>query len=213
MIDENKLIEKIEELKSSLIHGACSSQVAMEVRCKEEAYDEVRAIIDSMQEEPVSKDYEKALNSEAVTFLQKQQVVPNFYACMIIDAVKHGAKWQKQRDNIPQELIDAYWEFQKIGGDSLSDFINAVNGYNAKKESVNDGLIEELKKIVNIRKCVSQGVPVIKIARHFANWKKQQMMKDAKDYDVMLDNRGFDCIYPDGVRYGDKVKLIIIKKD
>lgn len=51
MINEDKLKSKIEGLKSNLIHGACSSQIAMETRCKEEAYNEVLAIIGSMQEE------------------------------------------------------------------------------------------------------------------------------------------------------------------
>ncbi len=48
-----KIREKVEKLKSQFIRGACSSQVAMETRCKEEAYNEVLAILDSMQEEPV----------------------------------------------------------------------------------------------------------------------------------------------------------------
>lgn len=52
MIDEDKLKSKIEGLKSNLIHGACSSQIAMETCCKEEAYNEVLAILDAMQEEP-----------------------------------------------------------------------------------------------------------------------------------------------------------------
>ena len=49
-----KIREEVEKLKSNLIHGACASQIAMETRCKEEAYNEVLAILDTMQEEPVS---------------------------------------------------------------------------------------------------------------------------------------------------------------
>lgn len=45
---------EVEKLKSQLIRGACSSQIAMETRCKEEAYDEVLAILDTLQEESVS---------------------------------------------------------------------------------------------------------------------------------------------------------------
>ena len=40
--------EEVVRLKSNLIHGACASQIAMETRCKEEAYDEVLAILDTM---------------------------------------------------------------------------------------------------------------------------------------------------------------------
>ena len=44
-----RIREEIEKLKSQLLRGACSSQIAMETRCKEEAYDEVLAILDTMQ--------------------------------------------------------------------------------------------------------------------------------------------------------------------
>jgi hypothetical protein len=55
MTDKEKFRKEVEKLKSSLIHGACSSQIAMETRCKEEAYNEVLAILDTIQEEPVRK--------------------------------------------------------------------------------------------------------------------------------------------------------------
>lgn len=54
-----KIREEVEKLKSQLLRGACSSQVAMEARCKEEAYNEVLAILDSMQEEPKECMYSK----------------------------------------------------------------------------------------------------------------------------------------------------------
>ena len=47
-----KIREEVARLKSQLLKGACSSQIAMETRCKEEAYDEVLAILDTMQKEP-----------------------------------------------------------------------------------------------------------------------------------------------------------------
>jgi hypothetical protein len=50
-----KIREEVEKLKSQLFRGACSSQIAMETICKEEAYNDVLAILDTMQEEPVSK--------------------------------------------------------------------------------------------------------------------------------------------------------------
>lgn len=42
---------EVARLKSHLIKGACASQIAMETRCKEEAYNEVLAILYSLQEE------------------------------------------------------------------------------------------------------------------------------------------------------------------
>ena len=49
-----KIREEVEKLKSQLLRGACSSQIVIETMCKEEAYNEVLAILDSTQEEPVS---------------------------------------------------------------------------------------------------------------------------------------------------------------
>ena len=46
-----KIREEVVRLKSQLLRGACSSQIAIETRCKEEAYDEVLTLLDSMQEE------------------------------------------------------------------------------------------------------------------------------------------------------------------
>lgn len=48
-------------------------------------------------EEPVSGNDENALNSVAITFLQEQQIVPNFYADIIMKAVKRGANWKKEQ--------------------------------------------------------------------------------------------------------------------
>lgn len=50
-----KIREEVEKLKSNLIYGACSSQIAMETRCKEEAYNDVLAIFDTMQKELISE--------------------------------------------------------------------------------------------------------------------------------------------------------------
>lgn len=67
-----KIREAVEKMKSNLIYGACSSQVAMETRCKEEAYNEVLAILDTMQEEPtiqkiVDEHFWEMLDEEPVS--------------------------------------------------------------------------------------------------------------------------------------------------
>ena len=64
-----KIREEVKKLKSQLLRGACSSQIAMETRCKEEAYNEVLAILDTMQEESV--DYDK-LNTMLNDALSKE---------------------------------------------------------------------------------------------------------------------------------------------
>jgi len=47
---------EIERLKELLPKGASASQIVMEANCKEEAYNEVLSIIDSLRKEPVSRD-------------------------------------------------------------------------------------------------------------------------------------------------------------
>ena len=91
-----KIREEVERLKSNLIHGACASQIAMETRCKEEAYDEVISLLDSMQEEPISEElYEAADNCyfhnhayARESFIeganwQKEQIIANTTDAMI----------------------------------------------------------------------------------------------------------------------------------
>lgn len=86
-----KIREEVERLKSNLMYGACSSQIAMETRCKEEAYNEVLAILDTMQEEPASKD----LEGEVAAFLD-QYTYPREEVDFSSFA-RHIAQWQKQQ--------------------------------------------------------------------------------------------------------------------
>lgn len=101
-----KIREEVVRLKSQLIKGACSSQIAMETRCKEEAYDEVLTLFDSLQEEPVSKDLDIAIGKYCsnpdnfityidVTFAYRSEQKDDIP--LIIKAIKFGAQWQKQQ--------------------------------------------------------------------------------------------------------------------
>jgi DNA-directed RNA polymerase specialized sigma subunit len=88
-----KIREEVERLKSQLLRGACSSQIAMETRCKEEAYNEVLAILDTMQEEPVSEELEDAANNALERILDKYGLVGTG-SCL--EMFKLGAQWQKE---------------------------------------------------------------------------------------------------------------------
>ena len=89
MTDKEKFRKEVEKLKSNLIYGACSSQIAMEKRCKEEAYNEVLAILDTMQEEPVSEDLEEA----GKQYLERSN--PD-RVHQITNAFKAGAEWKEE---------------------------------------------------------------------------------------------------------------------
>jgi hypothetical protein len=90
-----KIREEVEKLKSQLLRGACSSQIAMETRCKEEAYNEVLAILDTMQEEPVSEGLEEATDNALNNVLNTHEIV-NVRSCL--EMFRLGAKWQKEKE-------------------------------------------------------------------------------------------------------------------
>jgi hypothetical protein len=119
-----KIREEVEKLKSQLIRGACSSQIAMETRCKEEAYNEVLAILDTMQEEsvskklsnvqrtvknwkePVSDDLEEASKEWLKPQLDKSYAdygetkmmeLTHFDGYAMLDAIEFGAKWKEKK--------------------------------------------------------------------------------------------------------------------
>lgn len=58
LIDKSALVAEIEKLKSNLIYGACSSQIAMETCCKEEAYNEVLSLLNTLEVKEVDLDAE-----------------------------------------------------------------------------------------------------------------------------------------------------------
>ena len=102
--------------------------------------------------------------------------------------------------------------------------------YSRKEESESEDLEKELDRYLPsvFNKDMDGGNPKFttwfkalrKTARHFANWQKQQMMKDAIEGIVTTNIDGWinvmtGFIRPKeaGANFGDKVKLIIIKEE
>ena len=118
MTDKEKIRKEVEKLKSQLLRGACSSQIAMETRCKEEAYNEVLAIIDTMQEELVSEDLGEYINE-----LSKQ--FPEVSFAKLSRIAVRVAKWQKEQ--LMEKAVDGYVieDVEEGNGDFLlsSDYL------------------------------------------------------------------------------------------
>ena len=57
-ISKDALVAEIERLKKQLIKGACASQIAMETRCKEEAYNEVLSFLNTLEVKKVDLEKE-----------------------------------------------------------------------------------------------------------------------------------------------------------
>ena len=61
-IRKSAVIAEIERLKDQLLYGACSSQISMQTRCKEEAYNEVLSFLDTLEVKEV--DLEKEIKEQ-----------------------------------------------------------------------------------------------------------------------------------------------------
>lgn len=113
MTDKEKFRKEVEKLKSNLMYGACSSQIAMETMCKEEAYNEVLAILDTMQEEPVSEDVVSVAKQyiDSHVFGNEED---KFTRSVLVDMFCSGANWQKTKgESITDDLGDYINELSK----------------------------------------------------------------------------------------------------
>jgi hypothetical protein len=105
----------------------------METRCKEEAYNEVLAILDTMQEEPVSEDLEEAAHKYANIRMSNYETA--FYAFM------SGAKWQKAKDEFTTEDLGEYInelskQFPEVSFAKLSRIAVRVAKWQKQKYSI-----------------------------------------------------------------------------
>ena len=174
-----KIREEVEKLKSQLLRGACSSQIAMETRCKEEAYNEVLAILDTMQEEPVKRtpaDIEASMQevedkSRAFTEAHKGEDADTILAQMrgeepVSEELEEASKnyalnntpWDDCKDEI-QESFKAGAKWQK-----------------AKDESTTEDLGDYINKLSKQFPEVSFA-KLSRIAVRVAKWQKQQIEK------------------------------------
>lgn len=125
--------------------------------------------------------------------------------------------------NYPKELYD---EWMLVEGSANEDLNTEIYSY---FEDWYDGGPKEYGGMASKPNCHFASVEDCKdIARHFARWQREQMMKDAVDGEILAIE---DCNYSmnshthlemyvdevklieKGFKDGDKVKLIIIKED
>lgn len=231
MIDEDKLKSKIEGLKSNLIHGACSSQIAMETRCKEEAYNEVLAIIDSMQEEHKLKPKFQEGNKIVYVGERKELDTDEHTILYVYDDMYVTTCGKK----IPFKFQDDYQLVEEHVSDDLEKVVEEIvdpivlNAYGVKEianrlrrimiDSVNEDLEEAASFYANTHTewFDHEGNPHVSPAfKAGAEWQKEQMMAKAIDGEIGYWNiRGLsvNMDLPRTLEEDDKVKLIIIKED
>lgn len=199
-----KIREKVEKLKSQLIRGACSSQIAMETRCKEEAYDEVLAILDSMQEEPKVCMYSK----DNYTDEDRKPFVM---------VVKRNVDLIRKKSHINNGLdlgCGVIWKDEEPVSEDLEE---AARRYAALQAGMKDAMTSEYYEEYPY----SQND--IKAFKAGANWKEQKLIAKAVDIEVKVDAGDYPYIpqielydYVEDIpltREGDKYKVILIKED
>ena len=201
-----KIREGIEKLKSQLLRGACSSQVAMETRCKEEAYNDVLALLDTMQEEPTSwlDEFRAKLDSMSKEDFKK-----------IFD--KYAIDFEEEP--ISEDLEEA-------ANNALNNVLNAHEIVNVRS------CLEMFKSGVNWQK--QQDQSTIELAEDHAMFAGMEKMKEemmtksieavvsqvpCSNEIILYNPSSVDSYYlPQemnklGLNKGDKVKVIIIKED
>ena len=159
MTDKEKFRKEVEKLKSQLLRGACSSQIAMETRCKEEAYNEVLAILDTMQEEPKQCMYSKD------NYTDEDRKV-------LCDGCEEECKYARKEADWLQEL------HCKLDSLSKEDFKKVFDKYaiDFNEEPVSEDLGEYINKLSKQFPEVSFA-KLSRIAVRVAKWQKQQIEK------------------------------------
>jgi hypothetical protein len=205
-----KIREEVARLKSNLIHGACASQIAMETRCKEEAYDEVISLLDSLQEEPVSEDLEEA----AQEYVTKEGYLAGLHYNSMVRSFKAGAKWYASHNTkkLPENLLlaarkasidmcdidDRYLDEYPYSPIAEQKFIEGAN-WQKKQDQETIELAEDHAMLAGMEKM------------------KEEMMKGAVEGYVTLTMTGVPTVVatiPEGkYNFDDKVKLIIILEE
>lgn len=92
----------------------------------------------------------------------------------------------------------------------------------SEKPTTAEGLEEEIDRFEDWMETYNQAdyptsFTTRDIARHFAQWQKEQMMNEAVKGEITKDNRGNNVLrvglFNNGFEIGDKVRIIIVKED
>jgi hypothetical protein len=119
-------------------------------------------------------------------------------------------------------------EYNLLTLTSLRDFIDSLPEEHLRDSTkmISEDLEEEIVRFLNSEESttyIDDGMLMSsykdphKIARHFAEWQKEQMMKDAVEGEVVQDLHGRLHVKTEAVsdilyHFGDKVKVIILPK-
>ena len=197
-----KIRAEVERLKSQLLRGACSSQIAMETKCKEEAYDEVLALLDSLQEEPKKCMYARDNYTD-----EDRKVLCDGCEEECIEKVNEERKrdlslWSLEDfENNFFEIIKPYKDSRNYKNLCIrlvlwrSELWRWIHWKKRKEETVSEDLNTELDKYIKEHFTIDKeqldrfGLEekdymysmdksdMLILIHHFADWQKQQILK------------------------------------
>lgn len=197
-----KIREEVEKLKSQLLRGACSSQIAMETSCKEEAYNEVLALLDSLQEEPVSKDYR-----ERYKRIAESEQFKKIYEGMSVGEVVHIEGEEPVSEDLGEYINELSKQFPEVSFAKLSRIAVRVAKWQAEQfEKDYTDLCNGI--------ATAKGIAVKMAYDKGMDDAKKQMMAKAIDADVVVDRIGevvYLCTHKKEITC-KKVKIIVIKE-
>ena len=204
---------EIVRLKSQLVRGACAAGIAMETNCKEEAYNEVLAFIDSLPAESCLSDcnFKEYLRGvfEANNGIENDpDLLVKLHASTLLELA------QKELPDSPD--FEAEWKWyvnsrkDDLRNNAVTMNVKEVAKHFAEWQKRQD---DELLAIAHF-----DGVQSGKEAE------RKEMMKEAVEGSVCIlpggvayveekDNDALKQYILDNFRAGDKVKLIILKDD
>lgn len=203
-----KIRKEIERLKEETSIGLSEHENGVE-QGRMEIIEALSFFLDSLQKEPVSNVWHDAQIDPPQA--KKRILAINEYGFCAVDyAIIMAPYW-------PKVIKWAYI-------DDLLKLDNSCQSCeNLQEEPVSEDLEEEIDNYV--KRNGYDGLDSIEevkyIANHFAKWQKEQMMKEAKEAQVILTRITNATLAPslsnvildDSFKEGDKVKVILIKED
>jgi len=119
---------------------------------------------------------------------------------------------------------NVYLDYHEGYNDALKRTISIIESM--EEESVSEDLEKEIINYIGFPQEVDEDISTTmmrKAARHFANWQKEQMMKDAVEgtveepecllWRIISDDLEGLFVVNNNLHDGDRVKIIIIKMD
>lgn len=201
---KNQIRAEIERLKNQLIRGACAAQIEMETNCKDEAYNEVLAFLDTLPEQPAEKQEQPKLTRVPRIEQETQKKGWMDYDLLIgeiglhrsnaIDRIKETKERAAEikRNIAPRDLAILSEYLESAGAEIVlcclqqycMDFMFTQDEVKEilQQEQPVEGLLEEVDRFwANEFKYHVNSLPTIsvvqRIARHFAEWQKKQDQK------------------------------------